>query len=127
MAKTRTKMATLVLIYDGDCPVCQAYTAMLRLRESFTLELINARDGGPLVDRYSTDYDLNEGFLLLVDEAVYHGEAAIHRLALMSSPSGLCNRFNAWVFRSDRRSRLLYPWLKAGRNLLLRMLGRSRL
>ena len=40
--------AKLTLLYDGDCPVCNRYVAMIRLREQFgELLLLNARENSP--------------------------------------------------------------------------------
>lgn len=119
----------LTLIYDGDCPVCSAYVRFVRLRESVgEVRLINARDGGAEVEalkRQSIDFD--EGMVLLYDDRIYHGSDCIHMLALLSTNSGWFNRFNAAIFKSERASRLLYPVLRAGRNLLLRLLGKSKI
>lgn len=57
----------------------------------------------------------------------YHGADCIHALALLSSSSGLFNRINAKVFRSPQLSRVLYPVLRAGRNTVLRLLGRTKI
>jgi hypothetical protein len=48
-------------------------------------------------------------------------------LALLSTRSGDFNRLNYWLFRSKRVSALLYPLLRACRNLVLRLMGRSRI
>jgi len=71
--------------------------------------------------------DLNEGMVLVLDGAFYHGADCVHRLALLSTPSGLFNRVNAWIFRSSIASRLLYPILRAGRNTVLWAYGRQKL
>jgi predicted DCC family thiol-disulfide oxidoreductase YuxK len=121
--------STAVLVYDGDCPFCSRYVRLVRLRESLGgLKLVNARDGGPLVDEVrASGHDLDQGMVLLMDGQTYHGDACMHRLALMSSPSGTFNRLNRLVFSSPTASRLLYPVLRAGRNATLRLLGRRRL
>jgi hypothetical protein len=46
---------------------------------------------------------------------------------LLSSRSGLFNKLNALIFHSPTVSRLLYPLLRAGRNLTLRLLGHRKL
>jgi predicted DCC family thiol-disulfide oxidoreductase YuxK len=117
------------LVYDGDCPVCSAYVRFVRLRESVgKVELIDARGGGPWVDRArAAGLDLNEGFALFYGERWYYGPDCIQMLALLSSPSGLFNRINAVAFRSPRVASALYPVLRGGRNLLLRILGRRPL
>ncbi|MCG8545260.1 MAG: hypothetical protein MJE12_13750 [Alphaproteobacteria bacterium] len=47
-------------------------------------------------------------------------------LALMGSPSGTFNRLNRATFRAPILARLLYPVLRAGRNLGLRILRRLK-
>ncbi len=118
-----------VLVYDGDCPFCSRYVRLVRLRESLGgLTLVNARDGGPIVDQVRAEgHDLDQGMVLMMDGHTYHGDACIHRIALMSSSSGLFNRLNRLVFSSPRASRLLYPVLRTGRNATLRLLGRRSL
>jgi predicted DCC family thiol-disulfide oxidoreductase YuxK len=117
------------IVYDGQCPFCSRYVALLRLRASLgQVRLIDARAGGPIVDELRrSGIDLDEGMVLKLDDRLYHGADCIHVLALLSTPSGLFNRVNAAVFRSPRAARLLYPALRAGRNTVLRLLGRSKL
>ncbi len=120
---------TAWLVYDGECPFCSAYIRFLRFRESAgAVELIDARSGGPLVDEIvAAGLDLDEGMVLKMAGRFYHGDDCIHALALMSGDSTLFNRVNAWVFKSPDRARLLYPMLRAGRNAVLRLLGRHKL
>jgi|SRR5690606_17817674 len=119
----------LVLVYDGECPVCSTYVRYMRIRESVgDLTLINARDGGDWVQKIrAAGYDLDEGMVLVYGGRIYHGADCINMLALLSSSSGLFNRFNATIFRHKGLSRVLYPVLRFGRNTLLRLLGRKKL
>ena len=120
---------TPTIVYDGECPYCTRYVTLLRLRETLGgVVLVDARGGGPLVDAITRrGLDLNEGMVLVLDGAFYHGTDCVHRLALLSTPSGLFNRVNAWIFRSSIASRLLYPILRAGRNTVLWAYGRQKL
>jgi predicted DCC family thiol-disulfide oxidoreductase YuxK len=117
----------MALIYDGECPVCSAYSRALALRKlDAGFRLIDARSQDPLVSEVrSLGLDLNEGFVFKLGGEFHHGADAIHRLALVSSNIGPLNRLNYWVFRSPVLSKLLYPALKAGRNVLLAILGRK--
>ena len=58
---------------------------------------------------------------------IYFGAECVNLLALLSTPSSAFNRINSAVFRSRTLSRVLYPVLRCGRNLTLRMLGRRLL
>jgi len=122
-------MAQATLIYDGDCPFCSRYTRYIRLREAVgDLLLIDARNGGPEVEQIiAKGFDLDDGMVLVIGKKTYHGAACLNRLALMSSRSDLFNRLNFFLFRSPRLSKVSYPILRAGRNLVLRMLGHSKL
>lgn len=118
-----------VLVYDGECPVCSTYVRYVRIKDSVgKITLVNAREGGPWVQHVERKgLDLNEGMVLIYGNRIYHGADCIHMLALLSSPSGLFNRVNAAIFRQPGLARILYPVLRSGRNLLLRLLGRSKL
>ena len=122
-------MASAVLIYDGNCPFCSRYTRYLRLKQTVGgIQLIDARGGGPEVAQaIAKGFDLDEGMVLVMDGAYYHGDACLNRLALMSSRSDLFNRVNFALFRSPFVSRVSYPVLRFGRNLVLKLLGRPKL
>ena len=115
-----------VLVYDGQCPVCSSYVRYVRIKESVgKVALIDARDGGPYVKKIqAAGLDLNEGMVLSYGGHLYHGADCVHMLALLSSNSGAFNRLNALMFKSPGAAKLLYPVMRAGRNLLLRLLGR---
>jgi predicted DCC family thiol-disulfide oxidoreductase YuxK len=117
------------IIYDGDCPFCSRYVSLLRLRKSLgSVTLLNARDGGPLVDAVrGLGFDLDEGMVLVMNGEIFHGADCLHRLALLTTSSGAFNRLNAWMFRSRVASQLLYPVLRAGRNAALSVLGREKI
>ncbi len=70
--------------------------------------------------------DIDEGMVLVADGRFYYGADAIHAVARLTSP-GAAGALNRWLFGSPRRARFLYPWLRSGRNLLLKLLGRTRI
>ncbi len=128
-ASDRPSGAEAWLAYDGDCPFCSRYVKYMRLRDSVgALDLVDVRDGGPLVEEIlRAGLDLDEGMVLKLGGRYYHGADCIHALALLSGEADWFNRINAAIFRSPGLSRALYPLLRAGRNTVLRLLGRSRI
>lgn len=122
-------IAHLIVIYDGDCPFCSRYVKHVRLRDIVgRLEYVNARDGGPVVaEAVGKGFDLNEGMLVIMDGVYHHGADAVWALGLLSSPVSAFNRLNARMFRSRTISRFLYPALRFGRNMTIRLLGKPRL
>lgn len=119
----------IILVYDGDCPVCRNYTQHLSIKQAAgTFELLNARDSPQILKEINAaQLDMDEGFVLKINDRFYHGADAIHTLALLSTRTGIFNRVNFLIFRSKVLSRLLYPMLKSGRTLLLAILGNTKL
>ncbi|MGH8632481.1 MAG: DCC1-like thiol-disulfide oxidoreductase family protein [Burkholderiales bacterium] len=119
----------ILLLYDRECPVCDAYCRLVRIRETAgTLRLVNARDASAVMKEITAlGMDIDQGMVLKVEDVLYYGADAIHALSLLSSRSGVFNRLTYWVFGSKTLSRLLYPVFRALRNLLLKLLGRTRI
>jgi hypothetical protein len=63
--------------------------------------------------------DLNEGMVVDLDGEVFHGAAAVSVLSRLSRRPG--------PLASEHFSRAVYPILRFGRNLTLRVLGRRPL
>ncbi|MCR9276351.1 MAG: DUF393 domain-containing protein [Pseudomonadaceae bacterium] len=121
---TGSNRTAIRLIYDGECPFCRRYVAFVRLNENYAVELVDARaHPGLYQELLSLGFDLDEGMVMETNDERYHGDECLQRLAMLTSRSGLLNRLNAWVFRSPQRSRVIYPWMVRGRNLVLRLLG----
>jgi len=118
--------ASLQIIYDGECPVCDAYFRMHRLKEiGLQVRMTDAREHPELVRDYaSRGIDLNRDFVLRLGETEYAGSEAMFVLARLGSRNSLFRRMNAAIFRSRFISKALYPALRQGRLALLHMLGR---
>lgn len=85
---------------------------------------MNARERPELVvELASHNMDLDEGMVLVLNGEYFHGSECIHRLALLASASNTFNTINKWIFKRKRVAAVLYPILRAGRNLSLRILG----
>lgn len=119
----------ILLVYDKECPACNAYCQVIRIRESVgDLKIINARDNtGILQEITAKGLDIDQGMVLKMNDEIYYGSDAIHALALISSRSGILNRINYWIFKSKTLSFLLYPVLRACRNFLLKILGKTKI
>ncbi|HTN96945.1 MAG TPA: DCC1-like thiol-disulfide oxidoreductase family protein [Nordella sp.] len=124
-----SELPQIILVYDRECPVCTAYCRALAIRQlDRGMQILNARDDHPVVREIKQlGLDLDEGFVLRIGDSYHHGAEAIHRLALLTTPSGVFNRLNYFIFRSQTLSRLLYPLLRRGRNLILAAMGRKRI
>jgi hypothetical protein len=71
--------------------------------------------------------DIDQGMVLIVGDRMYYGADAIHTLAIMGTRSGVFNRLAYWCFKSPPVSSVVYPALRACRNLLLKILRRTKI
>ncbi len=119
----------IILVYDKQCPACHYYCQLVRIRESVgQLRLVDAREPGAIIREItSAGLDIDQGMVLKMGNALYYGSDAIHMLSLIGSPSGFFNRINYWMFRSRLLAKILYPVLRFFRNLLLKMLGKTKI
>ena len=124
-----TSAREVVVVYDKQCPACDYYCNLVRIKESVgRLVLMDARDGGPIMDEITARaLDIDQGMVVKLGDELYYGADAIHVLALMGTNRGFFNRVAYWSFRSRGVSRVLYPALRACRNLLLKMLGKTKI
>ena len=129
-AKPQAQAGDLVeILYDRECPVCDAYCSLADVRpEAGRISLLDARQDGELLRQVTArSLDIDEGMVVKYRGELYYGADAIHILATLSPRNSLFDRASHLLFRSRRRARIVYPVMKAGRNLLLKLLGRTRI
>ncbi len=119
----------LLLVYDKECPACNNYCQMIRIREDVgDLKIVDARETSEIMDEITKNQlDIDQGMVLKMGGQLYYGSDAIHAIALISNKSGIFNRLNYWIFKSKTLSSWLYPILRACRNLLLKVIGKSKI
>lgn len=72
-------------------------------------------------------FDIDQGMVVKIDGTLHYGADAIHALAKTSSASGMFGWINRSVFASERRSKSLYPVFRSARNLLLKLLRKTKI
>ena len=130
MAKANKPADEIALIYDGECPVCTAYSCSVDVDEGKAsgIRRINARSDDALVKQAKeAGVDLDEGMVVLHEGKMYHGAEALSIMARLAPERGVGNRLNRLLFSNATASRLAYPALRAGRNTLLKLLGRKKI
>ncbi len=124
-----TQSNNIFLVYDKECPACDFYCTLVRIRSSVgNLVLVNARDPSPLMEEITAaGLDIDQGMVLKVGDRMYYGADAIHTLSIMGTRSGVFNRLAYWCFKSRAVSRFVYPVLRSCRNLLLKILRKTKI
>ncbi len=123
------KREQILLVYDRECPACNSYCQIVKIRESVgDLIIVDARAETEVLNEITAQgLDIDQGMVLKMGDQLYYGADAIHALALIGSRSNVLNRINYWVFKSKTRSDLFYPILKFCRNILLKILRKSKI
>lgn len=130
MTDAKEKPEELALIYDGECPVCTAYSCAVAVDggKAAGIKRINARSDDELVRQAkAAGIDLDEGMVVLHDGKLFHGADALNIMARLAPNRGFGNRLNKILFSNAAVSRVTYPVLRAGRNALLKLLGRKKI
>jgi len=120
----------VTLIYDGECPVCTAYSCAVGVDRTVAsgIRRIDARSDDTLVAQATAaGLDLDDGMVVMHRGQLHHGADALHLMAKYAPRRGLYNRLNRLMFGSKTVAHLTYPVLRAGRNTLLRLLGRGKI
>ena len=120
----------LAIIYDAECPVCAAYSGAVEvdIAEASNVRRINARSDDALVRQArEAGIDLDDGMVVAHKGQLYHGADALNLMARLAPKKGISNRLNRALFSNERFARISYPALRAGRNTLLKLLGRKKI
>lgn len=125
----RANQTDTLLVYDKQCPLCDNYCQRVHIRENAgKLVLVDARENSAIMQEITTaGLDIDQGMVLKLQNRIYYGSEAMHVLSGLSTRSGIFNRFNFWIFRSRRLSRVLYPIFRFCRGLFLKAMSVTKI
>ena len=114
-------------IYDGECPFCNYFAQLLELKSNVKdLSFIDARDNLPqMTILLKQGYDINDGAILRIKDEILTGSEAINYIcSIIEDPSDSLLSVLKLIFKSKKRSSLLFPFLIYSRRLLLLIKGK---
>jgi predicted DCC family thiol-disulfide oxidoreductase YuxK len=119
----------MTIVYDGLCPFCTSYVQLMALRQRVgTVDLVDARSDHPSVSHLKrSGYDLNEGMAAIFGGKVFYGSDALALISRITDSRGPVGGLISWLLRDPARARTLYPAMKRGRKLALKLLGRPQI
>ena len=112
----------LTFIYDGQCPFCNHFAELLEIKSK--ISNISILDGRKHPDIIKTllkkGYDIDNGAILLKGDAIFHGATAINTVcSQIKNPSSRLLKLLSNIFKSNKRTNLLFPLLVRARRLAL--------
>ena len=114
--------ANLTFIYDGECPFCNHFAELLELKSKINkISILDGRKNPKIIKSLlEKGYDIDRGAILLKDDDIFHGAEAINRICnQINNPSGNLLKLLSNIFKSDKRTNLLFPLLIRARRLAL--------
>ena len=119
----------ILLVYDWECPACDAYCRRVRVAApAGELRLVNAREASPILAEITdAGLDIDNGMVVKLDGRLYYASEAISVLARLSARTNLFNKLSYALFRAPSMARIVYPVLRACRALLLKALSKTKI
>ena len=114
--------ANLTFIYDGECPFCNHFAELLELKSKINkISILDGRKNPKIIKSLlEKGYDIDRGAILLKDDDIFHGAEAINKICnQINNPSGKLLKLLSNIFKSKKRTNLLFPFLVRARRLAL--------
>ena len=109
-------------IYDGECPFCNHFAELLELKSELNnLKIVDGRKNLKLItSMFEKGYDIDKGAILLKDDDILHGADAINTICnQIINPSSNLLKLLSSVFKSNKRTKLMFPLLLRARRFAL--------
>ena len=112
----------LTFIYDGECPFCNQFAELLELKSKINnISILDGRKNPKIISSLlKKGYDIDKGAILLEDDFIFHGAEAINKICnKINNPSGKLLKLLSNIFKSHKRTNLLFPFLVRARRFAL--------
>tara|TARA_B100000945_G_scaffold104384_1_gene82611 strand:+ start:177 stop:557 length:381 start_codon:yes stop_codon:yes gene_type:complete len=114
--------SNFTFIYDGECPFCNHFAELLEIKSKIeNIKIVDARKNVDLIKNLLVKgYDIDKGAILLKDDDIFHGAAAINTICnQINNPSSDLLKLLSRLFKSNKRTKLLFPLLLRARRFAL--------
>jgi len=114
--------STISFIYDGECPFCNHFAELLEIKSKIkNIKILDGRKNPILIKSLlKKGFDLDKGAILLKDNQIFHGAEAINTICKeIETPSGSLLNILSIIFKSNKRTQLIFPFLIRARRLAL--------
>ena len=113
---------TLTFVYDGECPFCNHFAELLELKSQIkNISILDGRKNPELIkDLLDKGYDLDKGAILFKNKEIFHGANAINTICkLIKQPSSKLLEILSTTFKSNKRTKFIFPFLVIARRFAL--------
>ena len=121
--------SNFTFIYDGECPFCNHFAELLEIKSKISnIKIVDGRKNYIIIKSLlEKGYDLDKGAILLKDDDIFHGANAINTICKeVKNPSSNLLKILSSIFKSNKRTKLLFPLLLRARRFALISKGVSK-
>ena len=121
--------SNFTFIYDGECPFCNHFAELLEIKSKINnIKILDGRKNLSIIrSLLEKGYDLDKGAILLKDDDIFHGAKAINVICKeVKNPSSNLLKILSSIFKSNKRTKLLFPFLLRARRFALTSKGVSQ-
>ncbi len=108
----------IFVYYDGNCPFCNRYAEILKLKKCFDIKIYDARVNLSWKD-YNKHLLLDDGIILIYNNNTYQGVEALNMLFILCKYDGLFFSFQKFIFSNKYLGNLIYSLFKLLRKVTL--------
>ena len=122
MIKEKNMTTDITFIYDGECPFCNHFAELLELKSKLNnISIIDGRKNIQIIKSLlEKGYDIDKGAILIKGEDIFHGSEAINFVCnKINNPSGTLLKVLSNIFKSNKRTKILFPFLVRARRFAL--------
>ncbi len=112
----------LTFIYDGECPFCNHFAELLELKSKINnITILDGRKNLKIINSLlEKGFDIDKGAILLKGDKIFHGAEAINKICnQINNPSGKLLKLLSKIFKSEKRTNFLFPFLVRARRFAL--------
>ena len=121
--------SNFTFIYDGECPFCNHFAELLEIKSKINnIKILDGRKNLSIIrSLLDKGYDIDKGAILLKDDDIFHGAKAINVICKeVNNPSSNLLKILSSIFKSNKRTKFLFPFLLRARRFALISKGVSR-
>ena len=109
-------------IFDGECPFCNHFAELLQIKSDLkNISILDARKNPVLIkDLLKKGFDIDKGAILLKNDEIFHGAEAINTICKkINNPSSNLLKILSKTFKSNKRTKFIFPLLVTARRFAL--------
>ena len=121
--------SNFTFIYDGECPFCNHFAELLEIKSKINnIKILDGRKNLNIIKSLlEKGYDLDQGAILLKDDDIFHGAKAINTICKeIKNPTSNLLKILSSLFKSNKRTKLVFPFLLRARRFTLISKGVSQ-